>query len=460
MAAAMGRPRGPPRFQCPPDFCASRFAPGPPFSLRTLQDPSKCLLLIRAPADFSPESFEGHIMPLSGSQTLKVPQTDGTQKVYSVQATPEASDTCARLLVPSGHQDQLTCAPPFSGSLSIWERFGDASANPALFPVADRQTPQIPEGLKQRFVPFGGQLKRPALGEAAEEPPQKKRKKKKKRKLKMVGYMGDPEEETDLVDRVPETPPEESMTAVDHWEGEESYHQLKNRMEENGEALCEQESQPSSSLLFSSQESLFLEQGPSEKKKKKKKKLKEEVLESEELLGGLGSLTQTSEPEPGLQSEFDTPEREISSTGVEELVRHKHKKNKKKREEEATIEEAPLSIDLFPIKEEAMSGENGMGSPTVGTSGLVAEELGLLGYKSRKKKKKKEKMEEEAPSEQAGGTMLLEPISVKKELKGCDVLASSFGEGLAQGELLEPSMETPSQKHKKKKKKEHKKEAA
>ncbi|KAJ7304362.1 hypothetical protein JRQ81_011914 [Phrynocephalus forsythii] len=46
---------GPPRFECPEDFTAISFAPGPPFSPEMLQDPTKQLLLIRAPANFSPE---------------------------------------------------------------------------------------------------------------------------------------------------------------------------------------------------------------------------------------------------------------------------------------------------------------------------------------------------------------------------------------------------------------------
>ncbi|XP_063168170.1 DNA-directed RNA polymerase I subunit RPA34 [Candoia aspera] len=184
MDAPGGAAAGPPRFQCPEEFCARRFAPGPALCPETLRGPAKQLLLIRAPASFSPESLTGHTMPPCSSHTVKASQLDGTLKVYSLQMSLEDPGSSARLLIPSGQPGHLICAPPFSGSLSIWERYGDPSATQPLFPVAGRPAPQAPEGLKQRFFPFGGWPKRPPHSSEALE--KTARKKSKKRRLQMA----------------------------------------------------------------------------------------------------------------------------------------------------------------------------------------------------------------------------------------------------------------------------------
>ncbi|XP_067317225.1 DNA-directed RNA polymerase I subunit RPA34-like [Anolis sagrei] len=491
----MGSPEALPRFKCPPDFVASCFAPGPPFSLERLQDPSKELLLIRAPASFSPESFEGQALPLSGSHTVKLPQPNGAQKVFGIHAALGRPSSSARLLVPSSHsQDRLSCAPPFGGSLTIAERHGDPGAYPVLFLAARQAAPQIPEGLKQRFVPFGGQKKRPALGDAAEEPPRKKQKKS-KRQLYTPEYMGEPQEEVPAMEE----------------NGEESLQELK-----------------SSDVLAASQESSLSAEDPSHKRKKKKKKVKEEPTES--FLTEADSITHQPQPEvpldsltqqPGLaldfeaslegngevgeekkrkkkkkkehmeeadsvthQSQSEMPldsltqqsglalDFEVSLEGNGEVGEEKKKKKKKKKEKEL-MEEAPMDIKEEPGLEESLED--------------VAKDSG-----HKKKKKKKEKMEEETPPELGNGTVL-EMASIKdepnepaneetsepnvyihkkkkkkkakeeeeeegtKQTEGTALMESS---SLKEEEMqsLEQNMETPSQKHKKKKKKERKKE--
>ncbi|XP_034973595.1 DNA-directed RNA polymerase I subunit RPA34 [Zootoca vivipara] len=398
-----GAPEGPLRFECPEEFAASPFAPGPPLSPESLRSPSKQLVLIRAPANFSPESLEGHTVPLVGFQILKAPQSDGTQKVYHVQATPGERGSSARLLVPSGHLDLLTCAPPFSSSLTFCERYGDPGANQALFPVAARPAPQIPEGLKQRFLPFGGCPKRPSpLQEVAEEPPRKKRKK--KRTLERVG---DPQEH-------PLVKQEESWASGD--------------VEAISEGLV-------------ARVEIAPEEGAGEEGRRSKKRKKEKRKEEEGEM-----MVAPSEAEPRSH---------IGGNGSPEVggrAPHKHKKKRKHEEEAAAVPTAlvgPACLKTEPGRE-----PNSLGASPQACLAQVKEEpeLGLL----KKKKKKREKAKEER------GTESLEPSSVKQELGGwgeLEVPSGTPGEGGGeqwQGESSELRAEELSQKHHKKKKKKHK----
>uniref|UniRef100_A0A8C8SS57 DNA-directed RNA polymerase I subunit RPA34 n=1 Tax=Pelusios castaneus TaxID=367368 RepID=A0A8C8SS57_9SAUR len=162
-------PEGLPRFQCPPDFCPSPFAPGPSFLPEQLRDPSKELWLIRAPADFSPESLDGRAMPLVGFQTLKT-KAGGTRRVFDVHSALREPGS-PHLLVPLARSGQLSCASSFHGCMNICERFGDRTRGSPPKAIAARPAPQIMVGLKQRFLPFGGSPKRRCPEEAAMSPP-------------------------------------------------------------------------------------------------------------------------------------------------------------------------------------------------------------------------------------------------------------------------------------------------
>ncbi|XP_033014703.1 DNA-directed RNA polymerase I subunit RPA34 [Lacerta agilis] len=396
-----GTPEGPLRFECPEEYAASPFAPGPPLSPESLRSPSKQLVLIRAPANFSPESLEGHAVPLVGFQILKAPQSDGTQKVYHVQATPGERGSSARLLVPSGRLDLLTCAPPFSSSLTFCERYGDPSANQPLFPVAARPAPQIPKGLKQRFLPFGGCPKRPPpMQEAAEEPPRKKRKKK-----RTLERAGDPQEH-------PLVKQEESRES--------------GGPEEISEGLV-------------AQVEVAPEEGAGEEGRRRKKRKKEKRKEEEEEM-----VVATSEAEPGSHTGGN------GSPEAGGKAPHKHKK-KRKHEEEAAALLGPACLKTEPGMEPSSLG----GSPQACLAQVKEEpELGP----PKKKKKKREKAEE------GRGTVSLEPGSVKQELGGWRELEAPSeppgggGGGQWQGESSELRAEELSQKKHKKKKKKQKRE--
>nr|XP_008121513.1 PREDICTED: DNA-directed RNA polymerase I subunit RPA34 [Anolis carolinensis] len=349
----------------------------------------------------------------------------------------------ARLLVPSGRgQDRLSCAPPFGGSLTVVERHGDPGTNTIFFPAAGQAAPQVPEGLKQRFMPFGGQRKRPALGDAAGGPPRKKPQKKGKRRLHLTEYMWGPQEEVSAVEA----------------NGKESPQELN------------------SSALAPSQETSLSADYPNHRRKKKKKKVKEEATET--FLTEADSITHHSQSETHSDSLTQQPALELSLEtslgGNGDVEEEKKKKKKKKKEKEAAVEEEPMDIKEEPGLESSWEG-------LVKASG------------HKKKKKKKEKVEEEVLPKQGNGSILetgsikeepielatgsaneepLEPnvpIHKKKKKKKAK---EEEEEGTKQSErtvlkeetqsLEEPehNVETPSQKHKKKKKKEHKMEEA
>ncbi|XP_074873949.1 DNA-directed RNA polymerase I subunit RPA34 [Carettochelys insculpta] len=147
-----GQQAGLPRFQCPPDFSHSPFAP------EALRDPSKELWLIRAPADFSPGSLDGRSVPLVGFQMLKT-KLDGMRRVFDVHSALEESGS-PYLLVSSACSGQHSSTASFHGCMRICERFGVPSGRSPSQPIAARPAPQVPEGLRQRFLPFGGTPKR------------------------------------------------------------------------------------------------------------------------------------------------------------------------------------------------------------------------------------------------------------------------------------------------------------
>ncbi|KAM4754847.1 DNA-directed RNA polymerase I subunit RPA34 [Cyanocitta cristata] len=110
---------GPLRFQCPPEFEA--VAGGVP-----LGGPCTELWLIRAPADFCPQSLEGCPVPLNGLERLRTPpagDNDNDTKLYVLRGGPGGGD-CPLLLSPVPPGGTLGCAPPLRGSLTITQSFG------------------------------------------------------------------------------------------------------------------------------------------------------------------------------------------------------------------------------------------------------------------------------------------------------------------------------------------------
>ncbi|KAJ6663545.1 hypothetical protein lerEdw1_009624 [Lerista edwardsae] len=438
MAAPEGERRSA-RFECPADFCPCPFSPAPAFSRETLQSPSKQLWLIRAPANFSPESLDGHAVPLLGSETLKVAQPDGTRKVYSIQATLGDLDS-AHLLVPAGHQHHLACAPSFSGVLSVCERHGDPSANRLLFPVAARLAPQIPDGLRQRFLPFGGL----PSSRAAEELPRKRRKKK-RRELHTVGYLDAPEEPLP-----PEHKPWPGGASVGPaGEAGGSRQGERGRRHKQGEALPpalgaapqllpEQGSHLEDSAQGSLCSGAATDPGLRSRKKRKRQQLLKE--EAQELPLEPSALPQQPAPEEPCFRESPQADgaAEGSGPGAEGLAhcRPRKKKKKRRREEEEEARATVASVDAASARQEAESGQ--------------WDSAGLAEGRHKKRKKEKVVLEEQP---------LLWEQGAEAEVLGPSPVLQDAGGWAEQGPGL-PSEEGTGQKHKKKKKKKHKREAA
>ncbi|XP_072704954.1 DNA-directed RNA polymerase I subunit RPA34 isoform X1 [Ciconia boyciana] len=191
---------GPMRFQCPPEFEA--VTPSPPPGLRgaALGGPSTELWLIRAPADFCPESLEGCTVPLDGCGQLQPPgDGDSDGRLYGLRGVP-GGDGGPLLLAPHSPAGPLACAPPLRGCLAITESFGPPPGVPVTVPTPDpppakrkkkkkktmKELPEVPEVLTPgRAAPGEGGERGPGPPPDIEvtpgEPEVPKRKKKHKR---------------------------------------------------------------------------------------------------------------------------------------------------------------------------------------------------------------------------------------------------------------------------------------
>ncbi|XP_060114366.1 DNA-directed RNA polymerase I subunit RPA34 [Heteronotia binoei] len=402
----MEAPQGLPRFKCPPDFTDAPFCPWP-FSQETLQDSSKELWLIRTPSAFSPESFDGLSVSLLGSQTLKASQPGGTEKTFHVRAALEHL-AGAHLLLPSGHGDRLACSSPFSGSLSICETNGGSSGNQPLFPVAARPAPQIPAGLKQRFLPFGNSSESAPLPGATEEPPRKRKKKKKK-------HQGEENQPPLFAMPLGEaTEPGEAGAGGQH--------------EADGEVLLAADSQPSSVAdaqndLLSGDPEDAASGSKKKKKTKKDRKLKEMVGEAED---GAVPLAADSQPSSAAEAQNNL------LSGDPEDVAPASKKKKKRKDDRQAKEELGEEA-AAPLQREEEDGTAGSAvsslpeaqpnSAAFAHGGLLSGEAEAAGPRRKKKKMKKSKedgdLKEEARGEaeaaslhQADGT---NPISFQPD---------------------------------------------
>ncbi|XP_015262521.1 PREDICTED: DNA-directed RNA polymerase I subunit RPA34 [Gekko japonicus] len=387
----MEAPAGPPRFKCPPDFSASPFIPGPPFSQEALQDPAKELWLIRAPANFSPESLNGHSVPLLGFQMLKAPQPGGTEKIFHVQTALEHLGG-AHLLLHSGQGGRLACSPPFGGSLNVCERHGDLGGNQPLFPVAARPAPRIPAGLRQSFLPFGSNPESAPLPGAVEEPPRKK-----KKKMKKQHRLGEEEDRPPLFGM----PLGETTGAGETEAG--GPHEVHGVGSQPGSAAVAQ-----NSVLPAEPEDL----APLSKKKKKKRK---EERERKEETAGEAETGQRHEDgaappatDPQLSSAADAQNGLLSGEAEDLAPLSKKKKKKRKEERERKEEVGEEAASATRQHEEggvaggALGPEAPLTSAAFAHDGLLSGEAEAAGPGSKKKKKKKREEDGERKEETRG----------------------------------------------------------
>ncbi|XP_053544753.1 DNA-directed RNA polymerase I subunit RPA34 isoform X2 [Bombina bombina] len=161
-------------FQCPLNF-----EPAAKLDGTVTSDPDTEVWLIKAPADFTPESFTSHRISLSSNKTLKV-TSDGIKRRFQVSASPcdEPLPCRAFLPQPGASQVKLTCAPAIQGIITVAETYKEP---PALHPIPDRPPLTIPDGLQHRFQPFGAIPPKRVPDPLDSTPKIKKKSKKRKR---------------------------------------------------------------------------------------------------------------------------------------------------------------------------------------------------------------------------------------------------------------------------------------
>ncbi|XP_075042261.1 DNA-directed RNA polymerase I subunit RPA34 [Mixophyes fleayi] len=132
--------------------CPLNFEPVAECKGSVSSEPDTEVWLIKAPADFTPESFNSHRLPLSGYKMQKI-KVDGSKRFYHVMSSPCSNNPFRALLCPpESSEDSFVCAPQFRGIITLAEAHGDHTE---LHCVPDRPPLIIPEGLKQRYRPFG-----------------------------------------------------------------------------------------------------------------------------------------------------------------------------------------------------------------------------------------------------------------------------------------------------------------
>ncbi|KAG5269721.1 hypothetical protein AALO_G00205350 [Alosa alosa] len=154
------------RYECPEDFTSVSYAPCQSARRQSVFDENKELWLIKAPVNFDPRSLSGKKLPLVGLTTVKTGKAGATQQIFSVLGG-RSTSTSLRLLTSDPSQpDTHLCAPAFSGVLNVSESYGDCSSNQGPIAVPAAPAPQLPNGLRQRYFPFGSS--RPATAPAEE----------------------------------------------------------------------------------------------------------------------------------------------------------------------------------------------------------------------------------------------------------------------------------------------------
>ncbi|XP_061137232.1 CD3e molecule, epsilon associated protein [Syngnathus typhle] len=237
------------KYQCPDDFVSFDHQPCRSTLTERLKRKKSELWLIKAPANFDPRCLQGASVNLSGFQTLKLPSAADAgerhgQHVYNILASSHCTNDL-RLLTADSSSPAV--GPAFSGILSVSESYEGVQMPPCV--VHASPAPAIPDGLKQRFQPFGS--KTPTTSQERQvEDGKRKKKKKKDRKIKI-----EEQEEELMIKQEVEEP------AQEHTEGKSRKRRKKDTEEV---AIAEVKSEVDVDALYK-------EDGLAKKKKKKKK---------------------------------------------------------------------------------------------------------------------------------------------------------------------------------------------
>ncbi|XP_041458801.1 DNA-directed RNA polymerase I subunit RPA34-like isoform X2 [Lytechinus variegatus] len=127
-----------------------------PLSMKDVSKSRKELWLIRAPLGFDCSAIEDVTLNLDGDPVEF--SSEGDNKKYeavSVRQNKENEGRSPYLLLPSQEGRNLEPGPAFKGQIVIMESPSLPPSNQSLPEIKQSEAPKMPEGLIQRFKPFG-----------------------------------------------------------------------------------------------------------------------------------------------------------------------------------------------------------------------------------------------------------------------------------------------------------------
>eukprot|EP00057_Strongylocentrotus_purpuratus_P007821 XP_011662295.1 PREDICTED: DNA-directed RNA polymerase I subunit RPA34 [Strongylocentrotus purpuratus] len=262
------------RFTTPPSFEEVDLSEGEcPLDLKDVSKSRKELWLIRAPLGFDGSSLNGVTLDLDGD-SVEFSCEEGAGKKYeamSVRQLKENEGQSPYLLLPSQEERNLEPGPAFKGQVVIMESLSlPPSSSQSLPEMKQSEAPKMPEGLRQRFKPFG--CEKPWQGEDKPSPssqPKKSSSSRMKRKIKEENTPND--EVLDHVTRVTGLETVDGRIVDEEGEPEpESKKKMKKAKRKHiKEEVAEEESRPEHT------DDVVDEGGSSPRRKKKKKKSKD-----------------------------------------------------------------------------------------------------------------------------------------------------------------------------------------
>ncbi|CAM9892690.1 unnamed protein product [Lampetra fluviatilis] len=139
-------------FECPPDFEQGAYIPLGGLTVESAKASSTEIWLIQAPTDFSPQCLTGMTIPLEGFERVTL---DKENKHYRIMSSCREMPKTG-VVLPMEKGGNLQWAAVLKGMISVTEEaVGMANGSGKIHPVPVPPPPSIPEGLRQRFKPFG-----------------------------------------------------------------------------------------------------------------------------------------------------------------------------------------------------------------------------------------------------------------------------------------------------------------
>lgn len=128
-----------------------------PIDLPDVSRSRKEVWLIRAPLNFDGSVLNDVTLDLEGD-SVEFSSVNQDTKKYEAVAVRELQENEAQspyLLLPSTEMKTLDPGPAFRGQIIIMESLNSQSSLPELPDIKPSQAPKMPEGLRQRFKPYG-----------------------------------------------------------------------------------------------------------------------------------------------------------------------------------------------------------------------------------------------------------------------------------------------------------------